>query len=141
MKKAMFVLLSLIVCSLTSFAEMGTVEAFEAGLIPQRNSLDAVGDVLATIFAPVPAGKTFRPLAPNLSVVMVPVSAARAPMIWSFEVGLVVPMPTLPLSKTTNLSVGVLSAMRKTKPAPVPAPMMFNFAVGLAVPMPTLPDV
>src|SRR3989338_11544021 len=68
---------------------------------------------------------------------------ATLPKTSNFWEGLVVPMPTLPLSKMANLWVLEESVVKKERLAPVPAPLMVNleFIEGAEIPIPTLPLV
>ena len=52
--------------------------------------------------------------------------------------GAVVPIPKLPLSKTTNLSMPAVSWVRKVKPVPLPLERMWSLAAGAVAPMPVL---
>ena len=64
-----------------------------------------------------------------------------SPVSSSCWVGLVVPIPTFPLSKTVTNGVSLELVVWKFMPVVVPAPLTDNFAKGEVVPMPIFPEL
>ena len=65
----------------------------------------------------------------------------RVPFTCRSQLGVVVPMPRLPLSSAVNRSVPAESVRVRSRPVPVPSPLTANRARGVEVPMPILPPL